>query len=330
MLRHTLAGILPAAVPPPSPVRLVLLSRDPGLYSTRRLVEAGRKRGHRVRVLDPLRCYMRIGAPASEIHYRGRPLGPVDGVVARVGVSITFYGAAVVRQFETTGVPCLNDSDALLRARDKLLALQRLSHAGIPVPPTGMAHVPDDTDDLLELVGTPPVVIKLLEGSQGLGVVLSENRQAAESVIDAFRNLRAHFLVQRFVAEARGRDLRCFVIGGRVAAAMMRIARPGEFRANLHRGAEGRRVRLSREERTTAEAAATILGLDVAGVDLLRTTQGPLVLEVNAVPGLEGIETTTGLDLAGAMIEALEEKIRRRSSRSSPAATGDSRCRPPS
>lgn len=293
-------------------MRFVLLSRDPSLYSTRRLVEAARARGHRVRVLDPLRCYMRIGSPASEIHYRGRPLGPVDGVIARVGVSITFYGAAVMRQFETTGVACLNDSDALLRARDKLLALQRLSHAGLPVPATGMAHLPDDTDDLLDLVGGAPVVIKLLEGSQGLGVVLSETRQAAESVVEAFRNLRAHFLVQRFIAEARGRDLRCLVIGGRVAAAMMRVARPGEFRANLHRGAEGRRVRLSPAERTTAEAAAKLLGLDVAGVDLLRTSQGPLVLEVNAVPGLEGIEATTGLDLADAMIRVLEDKVRRR------------------
>lgn len=304
-------------------MRLVLLSRDPSLYSTRRLVEAARSRGHRVRVLDPLRCYMRIGAPAGEIHYRGRPLGTVDGVIARIGVSITFYGAAVVRQFETTGVACLNDSDALLRARDKLQALQRLSHAGLPVPPTGMAHVPDDTDDLLDLVGCPPVVIKLLEGSQGLGVVLSETREAAESVIDAFRNLRAHFLVQRFVAEARGRDLRCFVIRGRVAAAMMRIARPGEFRANLHRGGEARRVRLSPREREVAEAAARVVGLDVAGVDLLRTPSGPLVLEVNAVPGLEGIEGATGTDLAAAMIAALEDKTRERPSRPSRSPTGD-------
>lgn len=302
-----LAAALPAVL---GSLRFVLLSRDPSLYSTRRLVEAARDRGHRIRVLDPLRCYMRIGAPAGEIHYRGRPLGSVDGVIPRIGVSITFYGAAVIRQFETTGVPSLNDSDAILKARDKLQALQRLSHAGIPVPATGMAHSPDDTDDLLALVGSPPLVIKLLEGSQGLGVVLSENREAAESVIDAFRNLRAHFLVQRFVTEARGRDIRCFVIGGRVAAAMMRVAKPGEFRANLHQGGTGRRIRLRVEEVDVAESAARLIGLDVAGVDLLRTPRGPLVLEVNAVPGLEGIETTTGRDLAGAMIDALVAKIK--------------------
>jgi ribosomal protein S6--L-glutamate ligase len=287
-------------------MKIAILSRNPRLYSTRRLVEAARERDHEVRVIDPLRCYMSIAGHRPEIHYKGAELDAVDSIIPRIGASITFYGTAVLRQFEMMGVFPLNESVAISRARDKLRSLQLLSRKGIGMPVTGFAHSPDDTQDLLRLVGGHPVVIKLTEGTQGVGVVLAETRKAAESVIDAFRGLNAHFLVQEFIKEAGGSDIRCFVIGEKVVAAMKRTAREGEFRSNLHRGGSAELVKITPEERSTAVRAARIIGLNVAGVDILRSNHGPVVMEVNSSPGLEGIETATGKDIAGKIIEFME------------------------
>ena len=291
-------------------MKIAILSRDRNLYSTRRLVEAAEARGHTVRIIDVLRCYMNIAPRSPEIHYRGERLERFDAVIPRIGASVTFYGAAVVRQFEIMGVYCVNESVAITRARDKLRSLQLLARRGIGLPVTGFAHSPDDTADMIKLVGGAPLVIKLIEGTQGKGVVLADTDNAAASVIDAFRNLDAHFLVQEFIEEAKGSDIRCFVVGGKVVAAMKRKAAPGEFRSNLHRGGTASTVRLSREELATAARAARIIGLNVAGVDLVRTAKGPAVLEVNGSPGLEGIETTTGQDIASRIIEFVESNAR--------------------
>jgi ribosomal protein S6--L-glutamate ligase len=291
-------------------MKLAILSRDPKLYSTRRLVEAAKQRGHEVRVIDPLRCYMNITAHRPAIHYKGDKLEGYDAVIPRIGASITFYGTAVVRQFEMMGVYSANESVAITRARDKLRSLQLLAREGIGLPITGFADSPDDTADLIKLVGGPPLVIKLLEGTQGIGVVLAETRQAAESVIDAFRGLRAHILVQEFIRDAGGSDIRCFVIGGKVIAAMKRQAKPGEFRSNLHRGGTASLIRITPEERLTAVRSAQIIGLNVAGVDIVRSNHGPVVLEVNSSPGLEGIEGATAKDVAGMIIEFVEKHAR--------------------
>jgi len=269
-------------------------------------VEAGRERGHEMVVIDTLRAYMNIASHTPQIHYRGQPLEGFDAVIPRIGSAITFYGTAVLRQFEMCGSYPLNESLAIARARDKLRSLQLLARAGIAMPVTGFAHSPADTSDLIKMVGGAPLVVKLLEGTQGIGVVLAETRQAAESVIDAFRGLNAHILVQEFIKEAQGRDIRCLVIGGEVVAAIEREAKEGDFRSNLHRGGTAKRVTITAAERDIAVTAATTLGLDVAGVDILRASRGPLVMEVNASPGLEGIEKTTGLDIAGKMIEWIE------------------------
>lgn len=290
-------------------MKIAILSRNPRLHSTARLVEAARARGHVARVLDPLRCYMRIAPGAFAVHYKGRELSGFDAVIPRIGASITFYGTAVVRQFELMGVYTPNGSDAILRARDKLRCLQLLAGEGLGMPTTVFGDNPDDTTDLLAMLGEPPHVIKLNEGAQGQGVVLAEKRAAAQSVIEAFRGMYANFLVQEFIREADGRDLRCFVVGGKVVAAMQREASPGDFRSNLHRGGSGTRVRLSAAERAMALRAAEVLGLEVAGVDLLRSARGPLVLEVNASPGLEGIEAVTGVDVAGAIVAYLERRV---------------------
>ena len=287
-------------------MKIGILSRNRNLYSTKRLVEAAEKRGHIVRVIDPLRCYMNIMSTSPSIHYRGEDLQGFDAIIPRIGASITFYGTAVVRQFEMMNVFSLNSSDAISRSRDKLRCLQLLSKTGIGLPTTGFAHAPDDTEDLLNLVGEPPAVIKLLEGTQGKGVVLAETRKACESVIDAFRGLEAYFLLQEFVEEAAGADIRCFVVGDKVIASMMRKAREGEFRSNLHRGGKASLVKISAEEREVAVKAAQTMGLHVAGVDLIRSKKGPLVLEVNSSPGLEGIEKCTGLDVAAIIIEFIE------------------------
>jgi len=287
-------------------MKIAILSRNARLYSTVRLVEAARERGHSVRVLDPLRCYMRIAAGAFEIHYKGRKLGGIDVVIPRIGASITFYGTAVVRQFEMMGVHTPNSSDAILRARDKLRTMQLLAREGMDLPTTVFGDNPDDTSDLLKMLGEPPHVIKLNEGAQGQGVLLAEKRSAAQGMIEAFRSLYANFLVQEFIREAKGADLRCFVVGGKVIAAMQRQAPEGEFRANLHRGAKASPVQLDEAEAATAVRAARLMGLGVAGVDLLRSGRGPLVLEVNSSPGLEGIEGASGVDVAGAIIKSVE------------------------
>lgn len=286
-------------------MKIAILSRNARLYSTKRLIEAARMRGHSVRVLDPLRCYMRIAAGAFEIHCKGRVLQGFDAVIPRIGASITFYGTAVVRQFEMMGVYTPNGSDAILRARDKLRSLQLLAREGIELPTTVIGDNPDDTRDLLTMLGEPPHVIKLNEGAQGQGVLLAEKRAAAQGMIEAFRSLYANFIVQEFIREADGVDLRCFVVGNQVVAAMQRRAPEGDFRANIHRGGSAHAVTLSAQEINTAVRAATVMGLGVAGVDLLRSARGPLVLEVNSSPGLEGIEGASGVDVAGAVVEYL-------------------------
>jgi len=290
-------------------MKIAILSRNTRLYSTQRLVDAARARGHVVRVLDPLRCYVRIAPGHVAMRYKGKPVRDIDAAIPRIGTQSTFYGTAVLRQLETMGVYTPNSSDAVLRARDKLRSLQILAAQGIAMPVTVFGDNPDDTEDLLAMLGEPPHVIKLNEGSQGNGVVLAEKRSASQSVIEAFRGLYANFLVQEFIAEAKGCDLRCFVVGGKVVAAMQREASAGDFRANLHRGGSAVAVKLSAAEKLIAVRAAEALGLGVAGVDLLRSERGPLVLEVNASPGLEGIEAVTGVDVAGAIIELLQAQV---------------------
>ncbi len=284
-------------------MKIAILSRNTKLYSTQRLVAAARERGHIVRVLDPLRCYMKISPGKFQLNYKGKPLTGVDAVIPRIGASVTRYGTAVLRQLELMGAYTPNSSDAILRARDKLRCHQLLAGEGIGLPITVFGDNPDDTTDLLGMLGKPPHVVKLIEGSQGNGVVLAESISASRSVIEAFRGLYANFLVQEFVAEAKGADIRCFVVGEKVVAAMHRQAEAGEFRSNLHRGGQASSVKLTAAERNTAIRAAKVMGLEVAGVDLLRSRKGPLVLEVNSSPGLEGIEGTSGVDVAGAIIE---------------------------
>jgi len=288
-------------------MKIGILSRNKKLYSTRQLVAAAEERGHDVRVINTVRCYMDIASFKPSIHYDGKPLTGFDAVIPRIGASVTFYGTAVVRQFEMMGVFSLNESVAISRSRDKLRSMQLLARKGIGLPVTGFANSPNDTDDLLELVGGAPVVVKLLEGTQGKGVVLAETRKAAESVIEAFRGLNANFLIQEFIKEAGGADIRCFVVGEKVVAAMRRQAPEGEFRSNLHRGGSAELVRITPEERSTAVRAAQIMGLNVSGVDLLRSNHGAVVMEVNSSPGLEGIEEATGKDVAGLIIEYIEK-----------------------
>lgn len=284
-------------------MKIAILSRKPMLYSTRRLLEAALERGHEAHVINTLRCYMNITSHHPSIHYRGKALAGFEAVIPRIGASVTFYGAAVVRQFEMMGVFCVNESVAITRARDKLRSLQLLSRKGIGLPNTGFAHLTDDVKDLIKMVGGAPLVIKLVEGTQGLGVVLAETQKAAESVIEAFLGLKANILVQEYIKESGGADIRCFVIGNKVVASMMRQAQPGEFRSNLHRGGAATEIKITPEERETAVRAAHILGLNVAGVDILRSTRGPLVVEVNSSPGLQGIEAATGKDIAGMIID---------------------------
>lgn len=283
-----------------------ILSRNSSLYSTSRLREAAEERGHEVRIIDYLRCYMNITSAKPKVLYRGEEL-TFDAVIPRIGATHTHYGSAVVRQFETMGVFVVNDSQSIDRSRDKLRSLQLLASAGVGMPVTSYAHSTQDIAGLLEIVGGTPVVVKLLEGTQGLGVVLAETKKAAESVITAFRQLDANILVQEFIKESKGADVRAFVIGGRVVAAMKRQAAPGEFRSNLHRGGSAEGIKLTRSERATAVKAARVMGLNVAGVDLLQSERGPLVLEVNSSPGLEGIEAASDIDVASRIIEFIED-----------------------
>ncbi len=289
-------------------MKICILSRNKKLYSTRRLVEAAQERGHEVRVVDHLRCYMNITSMRPTISYQGEMLDDFDAVIPRIGASVTFYGTAVLRQFEMMGVYPVNESVAISRSRDKLRSLQLLARRGIGLPVTGFARSPDDIDDLLASVGGAPVVIKLLEGTQGIGVVLAETKKAAESVIEAFMGLNANILVQEFIKEADGADIRCLVVDGKVVAAMKRQGKEGEFRSNLHRGGSAEVIRITPEERSTAVRAAKIMGLNVAGVDLLRSNHGPVVMEVNSSPGLEGIERSTGKNVAGLIIQHIEKR----------------------
>ncbi len=291
-------------------MKIAVLSRDASLYSTKRIVEAGNKRGHTIMVIDHMRCYMDITAHHPKLIYQGKPLEDIDAVIPRIGASKTFYGTAVVRQFQMMGVFTANGADAISRSRDKLRCLQLLSKEGVGLPVTGFAHSTKDIDGIIELVGGTPLVIKLLEGTQGIGVVLAETYQAAKSVIEAFRGLDANILVQEFIKEAKGADLRCFVVGNRVIASMKRQGAPGEFRSNVHRGGSVGKVRLTPEERSTAVRAAKAMGLKIAGVDLLRSNHGPVVMEVNSSPGLEGIERATDIDIANKIIEFVENQVK--------------------
>jgi ribosomal protein S6--L-glutamate ligase len=290
-------------------VKIAILSRSRSIFSTARLVEAGQLRGHQMSVFNTLRCTVNIRSTDPEVWYEGQELWGFDAVIPRIGASITGYGQAVIRQFEMAGVYSLTESNALARSRDKLRSLQLLSQTGVGLPRTSFAHSVRDSNALIQMVGGAPVVIKLLSGTQGRGVVLAQTAKAAESVIDAFHELNADFLVQEYIAEAGGSDLRCFVIGNRVVAAMQRTAAKGEFRSNLHRGGSAELVKITRAERATAVKAAKTMGLTVAGVDLLRSSRGPLVMEVNSSPGLEGIEAATGIDVAGKIIEHIEENV---------------------
>ena len=288
-------------------MKIAILSRNPNLYSTKSLVEAGLARGHEVEVIDPLLCYIDITSAKPMIYYKDKVLEGFDAVIPRIGASVTFYATAILRQFEMMGVYPVNESVAINRSRDKLRALQILSRKGLGMPRTSFAHSTKMTDKLIELVGGAPLVVKLLEGTQGKGVVLAETNKAAESLIEAFREMDALFLVQEFVKEANGEDIRCFVIGDKVVASMIRRAKEGEFRSNLHRGGSAEIVKITPRERETAIKAAKAMGLNVAGVDILRSHSGPSIMEVNSSPGLEGIERSSKKDIAKMIIEFIEK-----------------------
>ncbi len=291
-------------------MKIAMLARNPDLYSHRRLVEAAEGHGHEIDIINTTRCYMNITTHRPEVRYGGEKLTGYDAVIPRIGASITFYGLAVLRQFEMMGVWPLNESVAIGRSRDKLRCLQLLSRRGIGLPVTGFAHDAKSTDDIIDMAGGAPVVIKLLEGTQGIGVVLGETRNSAKSVIEAFRGVKVNILVQEFIKEAGGMDIRCFVIGKRVVAAIKRQGDAGEFRSNLHRGGRADSVKITPEERSTAVRSARTLGLNVCGVDLLRSNHGPVVMEVNSSPGIEGLETATGIDVAGKIIEFVEKNAK--------------------
>jgi ribosomal protein S6--L-glutamate ligase len=290
-------------------MRLVILSRKESLYSTRVLAEAAQKRGHHVEVLDTLQFDIRVSRRTPELFYQGRPVGPVDAVIPRIGASITHFGLAVVRQFEMMGVYCLNESQAIARSRDKLRCLQLLSRHDIGLPPTIYTRDADHVPACIERVEGPPVVVKLLQGTQGIGVVLAESTVAAGSVIEAFHGLDQNILIQKFIHEANGADIRALVVGRKVVAAMRRQAVSGEFRSNIHRGGKAKALRLAPDYRKTALAAARVLGLRVAGVDMIESKEGPMVMEVNSSPGLEGIEKATGVHVARAIIEHMEHEV---------------------
>lgn len=293
-------------------MKICILSRQAQLYSTSRLVEAAQKRGHIVEVINPLKCYMNITSNKPTVHYKKHTLDDFQAVIPRIGASVTFYGTAVLRQFEMGGVYAANESVAIVRSRDKLRSLQLMAKKGIGLPVTGFANSTKMTDDLIQLVGGAPLVIKILEGTQGKGVVLAENKTAAHSVIEMLRGIKANFLVQEYIKEAGGADIRCFVIGDKVVAAMKRQAADGEFRSNLHRGGTATVIRITPEERSTALRAAKAMGLNIAGVDIIRSKHGPLVLEVNSSPGLEGIERATGQDVASLIIEFIEKSVQQK------------------
>lgn len=288
-------------------MKIGILSRKESLYSTRRLKEEAQKRGHDVKVIDYLSCYMNITAQNASIQHKGEAISWYDAIIPRIGTSRTFYGAAIVRQFETMGTYSINSSLAITRSRDKLRSHQILAMKGVDMPVTGFAHASSDIAHLIKLVGGPPLVIKLIEGTQGVGVVLAETKKAAESVIQTLMGLSANIILQEYIKEAKGEDIRCFVIGDKVVASICRRAKPGEFRANIHRGGSAEVIRITKAEREIAIRAAKALGLRMAGVDMLRSARGPLVLEINSSPGLEGIETATKKNIAGKIIEHIEK-----------------------
>ena len=287
-------------------MRIAILSRNPKLYSTKRLVEAGTARGHQVDIVNTLKCYMDITKSRPVVRYNGEELPYYDAVIPRIGASVTFYGTSIVRQFEMMGTFSVNESVAISRSRDKLRSLQLLARKDVGLPRTGFANMSTNIPDLIKTVGGAPLVIKLLEGTQGIGVVLAENDKSAESIIQAFMGLKANILVQEFIKEAGGADIRCFVVGDKVVAAMKRQGAEGEFRSNLHRGGSATIVKLTREERATAINAAKVMGLGVCGVDILQAKSGPVVMEVNSSPGLEGIEQATSLDVADLIFAHIE------------------------
>ncbi|MEZ5708211.1 MAG: 30S ribosomal protein S6--L-glutamate ligase [Blastomonas sp.] len=287
-------------------MKIAMLARNPRLFSHRRLVEAAEARGHSIDILNTLRCTMNITSHRPSILYEGQTVGGYDAVIPRIGASVTQYGLAVLRQFEMMGVWPVNESVAIGRSRDKLRSMQIFAKHGLGLPVTAFAHDPKQTDEVLKIVGGAPAVIKLLEGTQGIGVVLGETEKSAKSVIEAFRGANVNILVQEFIKEAGSSDLRIFVVGGKVVASMMRTGAAGDFRSNLHRGGSARSIKITPEERSTAVRAAKVMGLNVAGVDLLRSNHGPVIMEVNSSPGLEGIETATGIDVAGKIIEFIE------------------------
>jgi len=292
-------------------LKIAVLASNPELYSNRRIMEAGEIRGHEMHFLNIKECYMKLDATKPEIHYRGgKILSDFDAVIPRIRPSITFYGCALTRQFEAMKVFCLNSASAITQSRDKLYSLQLLLNHGVDIPTTGFANSPLDTDDLIKMVGGSPLIVKLLEGTQGKGVVLAETKKAAESVINAFKSLNANILVQEFIKEANGKDIRCFVIDGKVVAAIQREALPGEFRANIHLGGTASIIKVTSEEKRIAIKAAKAMNLKVAGVDIIRSSKGPLLLEVNSSPGLEGIEGATNKDIAGEMIKAIEKNFK--------------------
>lgn len=297
-------------------MKLALLCRNADLYSHKRIVEAAEQRGHEIDVINHMRCYINVTSSKPAIHFRGNKLPNYDAVIPRIGASVTFFGTAVVRQFEMMGVYSVNESLAITRSRDKLRSLQLLARRGIGLPVSVFAHRTGQAEDILELLGGAPVVIKLLEGTQGLGVVLGETENSAKSIIQAFAGLDANFLVQEFIKEAGGEDIRCLVIGERVVASMLRKGKEGDFRSNLHQGGAAEMIRITPTERSVATSAARIMGLNVCGVDLLRANHGPVVMEVNSSPGFEGIENATGIDIAGKMIEFIEKDAKPNRTRS--------------
>lgn len=292
-------------------MKIAMLARNPNLYSHKRLIAAAEERGHSIEIINTLRCFMNITSHRPTVHYDGRVLEGYDAVIPRIGASVTFYGLAVLRQFEMMGVYPLNESVGIGRSRDKLRSMQLLARDGIGLPVTAFAHDPRQTGELLKIVGNAPVVIKLLEGTQGIGVVLADTQRSATSVIEAFRGASVNILVQEFIKEAGGTDIRALVVGGRVVAAMKRTGAKGDFRSNIHRGGSAEKMKITAEERSTAVRAAKAMGLNVCGVDMLRSNHGAVVMEVNSSPGLEGLEKATGVDAASKIIEFLEENAKK-------------------
>ncbi len=291
-------------------MKIAMLARNANLYSHKRLKEAAEARGHSLDIINTLQCYMNIASRRPEIYYNGENLTGYDAVIPRIGASVTFYGLAVLRQFEMMGVYPLNESVAIGRSRDKLRSMQLLARDGIGLPVTAFAHDAKKAGDIVELAGGTPVVIKLLEGTQGIGVVLADTNRSAKSVIEAFRGANVNIMAQEFIKEAGGTDIRAIVVGGKVIASMQRTGAEGDFRSNLHRGGSAKLIKISPEERATAVRAAKSMGLEVCGVDMLRANHGPVVMEVNSSPGLEGVENATGLDIAGKIIEHLEKRAK--------------------